>query len=202
MQDALVAQYRAGRERELFVNEFLAKVFSPCLRFDPGIVLDSEGRKAGPFDIVIELPPSPSFPATISGAERLCMAENVAVILQISANLGDQWWEVGQAIRELGELKRFYAGIGQVPVNRIPVFAVGYKGPNQGALWRRMMQTDPQRCPDGALILQRRGIFVCGNPQKPRWKEVGAPAFYALVAEISAALMNSTPQVPDFQRYL
>ena len=87
IQGSLMAQYEGGMsmasaakgsEREVFLREYLPKVFPAHNRFSSGVIIDSRGRQTGQIDIAVEQPFSPSFPMPGSDSSRLLLAESVA----------------------------------------------------------------------------------------------------------------------------
>ena len=72
-----------GKDRELFVNEFLSKVFPPDIRYVGGAIIDSvSAERSGQIAVALLLPSAPSF-AMPAGEERLMMAERVAAAIEV-----------------------------------------------------------------------------------------------------------------------
>ena len=87
-----LSSHSKGREREVFVSEFLSKVFPNGYRFSSGDIVDLKGSTAGQVDLVLEFPYEPSFPMPW-GEERLILSHSVIAALEIKSSI-DQWQEV------------------------------------------------------------------------------------------------------------
>lgn len=97
-----------GRERELFVNEVLSRVFPPHFRFSDGDIVDKTGKKSGQIDIALEKPHGYSFPSS-QGGPRLFLAENVAAVIEVKSNLQSKWKEVLDSSAKVSKLHRSYS---------------------------------------------------------------------------------------------
>ena len=95
-----------GAERELFVNSFLSQVFPPHFRFGSGDVIDSDERKSGQVDVVIDFPNLYSFPLFNDGP-RLYLAVGVAAVLEIKSNVAKQWDQVLRTAEKVKSLSQF-----------------------------------------------------------------------------------------------
>ncbi|MBX5183378.1 hypothetical protein HJB88_12100 [Rhizobium sp. NZLR5] len=168
IQHQLIAAYLAGasmsssskgRERELFINDFLTRVFPNSFRFGTGDATDSFGHRSGQLDVVIEYPFGPSLPAVGSSDVRLYLAESVAAVIEVKSNLKNQWEEVDRTAEQLRPLKREFGGmvsVGAPPEQRIPIVVVGYEG------WKTLESLENKvnsSIIDAALIIDR-GLFV------------------------------------------
>lgn len=96
-----------GNERELFIEEFLAKVFPPIIRFGNGDITDTNNNRSGQVDIVIESPYLFSFPIHSNGS-RLYLAEGVGATLEVKSNVMSQWDEVVATTFSIKNLRRRY----------------------------------------------------------------------------------------------
>lgn len=125
-----------GTEREAFLLAFLSQVLPPIYRAGCGEITDVEENRSGQLDIVIEMPWAPSFGFPGSPV-RLYPAEAVGVVIEVKSNVKAQWGEVENTAATLAKLRQRLAGtsvrggrlqIHPESIERIPVFAVGYKG--------------------------------------------------------------------------
>jgi hypothetical protein len=148
-----------GREREQFVESFLAKVFPLPFRFGSGDITDTEGHRSGQLDVVVEYPFLPSLPIPSAGPERLYLAEGVAAAIEVKSDVASQWGEVERTARQLAGLRRKFGStfsMGEPPGERVPFFAAGFSG------WQRadaMKQRLADGMVDGILVIDP-GLFV------------------------------------------
>jgi hypothetical protein len=146
-----------GREREAFVNGFLAEVLPPHFRFGSGDAVDSEGRRSGQLDIVVEYPYLPSLPLVMGRSPRLYLAEGIVAVIEVKSDLASQWNEVEETAKQLRQLQRNYGYEGGVSIGpratpTIPLFAVGYKGwSNFGKVQEHV---DLAKGINGALVIE------------------------------------------------
>lgn len=124
-----------GREREQFINLFLAQVLPPSYRFGSGDAIDVHGRRSGQLDVVVEFTFLPSLPA-VAESTRLYLAEGIAAIVEVKSDVAKQWKEVEATAATIAPLEREFQVPGFTPYGtpskRIPIFAVGYTG------WRQL----------------------------------------------------------------
>ncbi len=122
-----------GREREVFVNGFLAEVLPPHFRFGSGDAIDHKRRRSGQLDIVVEYPFLPSLPLVMGRSPRLYLAEGIVAVIEVKSDVASQWSEVEATAQQLLPLQRAYGyeggiSIGPRAMPSIPLFAVGYGG--------------------------------------------------------------------------
>lgn len=144
-----------GREREAFINLFVNQIFPSQFRFGSGDITDSSNNKSGQMDVVIEYPFLPSLPVVVGNSPRLYLAEGVAAVIEVKSNIMDQWPEVVATAKQLCKLQRTFGAtisMGNLPKQRIPLYAVGYDG------WKKM-ETLKERIEDAPLD----GILVIGQ---------------------------------------
>ncbi len=202
-----LASSSKGTEREIFVKEFLGKVFPSHFRFGTGTITDSAEKLSGQADIVIELPFFPSFPVPPSDV-RLYLAEGVAAVIEVKSNLSTQWSEVESTTQKIKQLSRNYGqssffSYGMSPRKQIPVYAVGFQGyKSRGALMKRLNATIKSARPDGALVLDP-GILV-GNDITDGGTicAIGASALYGLIAIINAILNSLQVAGFNYESYI
>jgi hypothetical protein len=156
LADGMLPSASRGDEREIFIREFLGKVFPQHFRFGRGSITDSTGECSGQIDIVMEFPFFASFPVP-PGDVRLYIAEGVVAAIEVKSNLVSQWSEIESTTEKVKKLTRkIIAGIsrgGQSP--QVPVFAVGYTGYKSiTAAERRLENTKANARPDGILVLK------------------------------------------------
>ena len=148
-----------GSERAGFIDEFLSKVLTPQFRFGDGDATDLNGQRSGQLDVVIEYPWVPSLPIVGSNKPRLYLAEGIASVIEVKSDVSSQWNEVLSTANKLAPLKRTYgSGIvaGANPLDRVPLFAVGYVG------WSKL-ETLQQHLSDGpvdGILVINSGLFV------------------------------------------
>lgn len=121
-----------GAEREAVLGVLLRGAMPPTYRFGTGDILDSEGRKSGQVDIVLENAFAPSFPYLGEGP-RLYLAEGVAMVIEVKSDLSRQWEEVTSTVHRVRALGRRYStyssmGLQSRWLAHIPVLVVGYRG--------------------------------------------------------------------------
>lgn len=167
IQKSLVGVYESGsglstasrgREREQFIDLFLARVLPPGYRFGSGDAIDSHGCRSGQLDVVVEHSFLPSLPA-LGGSTRLYLAEGIAAVIEVKSDLAKQWKEVESTAAAMRPLKRQFRVPGLTPYGppseQVPLFAVGYTG------WRQL-ETVRQKAAsgtvDGILIIDS-GLF-------------------------------------------
>jgi len=97
-----------GNERELFIGEFLSKVYPPYIRFGTGDITDINNQLSGQVDIVVESPFLFSFPIHANGP-RLYLAEGVAAALEVKSDITGQWGEVIATTSKIKKLRRRYS---------------------------------------------------------------------------------------------
>jgi hypothetical protein len=178
-----------GREREIFVNEFLSKVFPPQFRLGNGDIIDSSDARSGQVDLVVELPFFPSFPIPGS-APRLYLAEGVAAAIEVKSDLGSQWNDVMRttaAIKKLVPKRIRTLQIGRQLPTTIPVIAVGYEGyATADGLTKRMLTTPDEQRPDVALILDDPALLVADQHDEETFLWVDGPeALFVFLARMN-----------------
>lgn len=101
----------------------MSKVLPLPYRFGTGDITDTESRKSGQADLVVEYPFLPSVPS-IGGDLRLYLAESVAAVVEVKSDISGQWQEATQTARHVKVLKRelrsFTREIHGGPVNFSP----------------------------------------------------------------------------------
>jgi hypothetical protein len=214
IQQSLVAHYAGGAampsaskgsEREVFVRDFLQAVFPPPFRFGSGAVTDSDGNCSGQIDVVVEYPFLPSFPMP-GGADRLYLAESVAVALEVKSNLSSQWGEVERSTLSLRKVQRRWSGstklrrsgiaFGGPSVTAVPYIAVGYTGYKElASLERRVQETSEDARPAGALVIDS-GVFVGSG-----FTAFGALGLYAFCMAVSGFVRSVTSAETDLAAY-
>src|SRR5438128_4272678 len=148
-----------GTEREAFLLAFLSQLLPQVYRVGTGEITDIQGSRSGQLDIVIEMPWAPSFGFPGSPV-RLYPAEAVGAVMEVKSNLEDQWSDVENTVKALADLRQLLGGTsvcgGALTIHnesneRIPVFAVGYKGwKSRAPIENRLLSSEL----DGALILE------------------------------------------------
>lgn len=94
-----------GTERELFITDFLTRVFPPHFRFGSGDITDRNELRTGQVDIVVESPFLFSLPAQSDGP-RLFLAESVAAVIEVKSDLRMQWKEVERTVTNVRAITR------------------------------------------------------------------------------------------------
>ena len=148
-----------GRDRQEFIDRFLAEVLAPPFRFGTGEVTDTQGNKSGELDIVVEHPFGPSLPMVGGTTSRLYLAETVTAAIVVKADVGSQWDEVISTAQRLRPLGRSFSGkpTPKDGPRHIPLFVAGYKGWSDSATLEEKLAAAPEV--DGVLIVTP-GIFV------------------------------------------
>lgn len=121
-----------GNERQAFIESFLGDVLPPIYRFGTGDATDTNGKRSGQLDVVVEYPISPSLPLTGPSASRLYLAESIAAVIEVKSDVAKQWPEAQKTASQLAPLQRAFGGQltmgGFPPKPRIPLFVAGYTG--------------------------------------------------------------------------
>lgn len=206
IQKALTALYESGagmttatrgREREQFIDIFLANVLPPGYRFGTGDAIDVHGRRSGQLDVVVEFTFFPSLPGLV-GQPRLYFAEGIAAVIEVKSNLSKQWDEVKLTSSALRSLERQFRVPGFTPygppTKQIPIFAVGYTG------WKDL-ETVKRKANEGivdGLLVVDRGLFSTRNDFPNGMFAEGSASLWGLVsslhfAALSVALNSMSP---------
>jgi hypothetical protein len=208
IQQALMAQYQGGvamanaakgSERELFLREYLQKVFPSYNRFSSGVIIDYKGNQTGQIDIAIEQPFSPSFPMPASDSSRLLLAESVAAVIEVKSDVAKQWDQACRTIAKVRPLKRQFKamfGFGNATAE-IPCIAVGYKGFRDArAIGERLSKTDESSRPNAVLSIET-GAFVGGGISASDWAGV-----YALCTYLNTCMRSIASASVDMLSYV
>jgi hypothetical protein len=190
----------AGAEREMFLREFLEKIFPAHRRFSSGAITDAAGNISGQVDIAIEFGFSPSFPMP-NANQRLLLAESVAAVIEVKSDLSNQWTEVAKTTAAVKRLRRDLKSItivgDSVPTDYIPVIAVGYMGHSTlDGLANRLSSTPEAERPDGALVIES-GCFV-GFGMTAH----GPTGLYALALAVDVLFQQLISARPDLASYV
>lgn len=210
IQAALMVQYNAGHglpnamigwERETFVREFLAKIFSPTLRFVGGAIIDSLSNEcSGQIDAAVLLPSAPSFPMPATSECRLMLAENVAAVIEIKSNLSTQWNEVKATTKKVRALHKYVSATddaGKIVVAPIPVIAVGYKGwADVGTLKEKWEATTGDEKPDAALVIENQAFVSSSILAEQK------SALFGFIAYLTHEIERQSAIKTDLMRYV
>ena len=182
-----------GSEREVFVKEFLSKIFPNGYRFSSGDIIDFTGQSTGQVDLVLEFPFEPTFPSLL-GDQRLCLAESAICAFEIKSTYPQQWNQLVEKIRKVKALTRQLdwdmmqgerdgqrISVRNLDVeNKIPTIGVFYKGPeNIETLVDRISTLSAADCPT-ALFTLDKGFFIFGEV-----KLSGAEGFLGMISLLS-----------------
>jgi hypothetical protein len=177
-----------GREREIFVNDFLKNIMPPIYRFGTGDITDSSGRKSGQVDVVIEYPFGPSLPALGDSQVRLYVAETAAAVIEVKSDLAGQWDEVVATANKVKSLSRNFGAtmtMGMAAGPQIPVVAVGFRGWNKLETVQKKLQENPSV--DAALVIENR-IFAASQPMAGY--AVGDGALWSMISYLNMSLTS------------
>ncbi len=186
-----------GTERAAFIDNFLSQVLTPQFRFGDGDATDLNDQKSGQLDVVIEYPWIPSLPIVGSSKPRLYLAEGIASVIEVKSNVASQWKEVLHTANNLAPLKRNYSsGItaGAPPLDRVPLFAVGYVGWKNLETLNQHLAEGPV---DGILVIDP-GLFVasqdfCGMQVTGPWALWG---LISCIHQTTSVLSSRSTGVP------
>ncbi len=188
----------AGNEREIFLREFLLRLFPAHRRFATGAITDSTGAITGQVDIAVEYGVVPSFPMP-STDDRLLLAESVALVIEVKSNLSAQWEQVCKTTARVKSLRRHLNPImtfGEGPPTSIPCIAVGYTGHSTiDGLTDRLASTPETRPPDAALVIESGCYSGFGLTTS------GAFGLYALCLGINHILITLGFAEPNLLSY-
>lgn len=209
VRDAFMAHYSGGsglpkasngKDRELFVDEFLKKVSAPDLRYVGGTIIDSISvERSGQIDVAVILPSAPSF-AMPAGEERLMLAESVAAAIEVKSNLSTDWDGVRSTTKQIKALRKHVKDLddnGRCVVAPIPVYAVGYKG--WASVWKlkkKLDETPEDERPDAVLMMESPA-FV----SRDLWAEADA-AIFAFIHHLSRQISAQREIPTDLFRYV
>lgn len=147
-----------GTERAAFIDDFLSRVLPAPFRFGTGDATDRTGKLSGQLDVVVEYPFMPSLPI-VGGTTRLYLAESIAAVIEVKSDLTAQWGEAVATATKLEPLRREFGAtmtMGPRPLDRIPIFVVGYQGWKHLDTVKSKLNNGPI---DGILVIDP-GIFV------------------------------------------
>jgi hypothetical protein len=145
----------------------------------------------------------PSFPS-LTGDQRLLLAESVAAVIEVKSDLSKQWKEVMKTTCGVKQLQRrlgpaiTQSSTGAPSAGRtIPVYAVGYMGYGTAKrLHDCLRKTDPDSRPDAALVIDP-GILV-----SPPYMAEGSVALYGLCWLIHSRLNELVSATPNMLAYV
>ena len=161
IQEILVNGYNAGKqsssatkgnEREYFISTVLSSFFPMPYRFGTGDIIDSDGKRTGQLDVVMEYALIPSIPVFGSNSPRLYIGEGVAAVIEVKSNIESQWEEVDATGEKVKELNRdlTHAGYTKPMKSKIPYLAVGFEGWKKSATLLKKVNSSNI---DAALII-------------------------------------------------
>jgi hypothetical protein len=222
LQKILMAHYEGGSnlpnavkgdEREVFIREFLSKMFPNQFRFTSGAITDPSNsicELSGQNDIILELPFSPSFPLLVED-QRLVLTDSVAAIIEVKSNLSKQWDQVLKTLNKVRLLTRKidwiqasesgihdFLGIKYKDIDeKIPFFVVSYKGYKKlSSLENRLKKIPNNIKPDGVLIIES-GVFVYKDI-----KETDEKGLYAFISVLTALFCILVSVNPGLEKYI
>ena len=174
-----------GGERAAFIDNFLREVLPTPFRFGSGDATDHVGARSGQLDVVVEYPFTPSLPIVGADSSRLYLAESVAAVVEIKSDVSAQWKEVLRTAEQLAPLSRSFGAqmiMGPAPAERIPLFAIGYRG------WAKM-ETLVERLDDGpvdGILVIDRGLFA-STPDFRGIRATNAWSLWGLICSLHQA---------------
>lgn len=193
-----------GDEREIFVSQFLQKIFPSKHRVGCGDIVDRGGLQSGQVDIVLEVESSPSFPVPIGDGPRIYLAEGVGAVIEVKSNLEKQWAEVvatTQKVKALAPHRKPLQKRGGLVTSKpfednspLPVFAVGFDGWTQ--LTTLKQKVDGSLL-DGALILKHDLCVVTHPESRGTPIEADSQSLWAFTMAVYDALSLSQLSVLD-----
>lgn len=183
-----------GAERSAFLSLFLQQLLPNPYRFGAGDITDTTGTKSGQLDIVVEFPFGPSFPIVGVPESRLYLAEGVAAVIEVKSDVCKQWREVIDTAKHIAALhpRQDLRVAGTMPRERIPVFAVGYKG---WSTLRALVEHLDPKAVTGILVIDG-GLFASTSDFGDLRLE-GPQALWGLVA----CLQRATDAAPSLDLY-
>lgn len=193
-----------GRERELFVTDFLKRAFPPIYRLGSGEVTDTGGAKTGQLDVVVESPLYPCLSGVHSDDQpRLYLAEGVAAVIEVKSNLADQWKQVEKTGEKVRSIKREFGGsavlgAGRQPSETMPFFAVGYTGWNSVEAIQKKVHDS--KAITGLLILH--GGYFVGPSFQGHITATGAYAMWAFVSSLHWCVRGLAGTLSDPLQYI
>lgn len=201
-----------GSEREVLVREFLSKVFPAPYRFGSGAIVDSSGAISGQVDVVVEFPFLPSFP-TPGAPDRLYLADSVGAVIEVKSNLQSQWKQVRQTTAHVRGLRRNWCAHGAfdskgvnsefgASTSRVPLIAVGYKGPPTAERLRVMLDQCPDDERPDALLVVSSGAYSGCNLCASTQAAIGASGLLSFSNDLAWLIRNVTWAAPAIGPYL
>jgi hypothetical protein len=170
-----------GHERAAFIDSYLSMIFPTPFRFGTGDATDSEGRRSGQLDVVVEFPFAPSLHLG-GGNPRLYLAEGIAAVIEVKSNLAAQWKQALKTAGQLAPLQRKFdlreiitvEGV-RGPEPAIPLFLVGYTG------WDTIKTVRERAGRDGVwgILIIDPGLFVS---QQYNIEQTGAWSLWGLIS--------------------
>jgi hypothetical protein len=195
-----------GHERAAFIDSYLSMVFPSPFRFGTGDATDSEGRRSGQLDVVVEFPFAPSLHIGC-GSPRLYLAEGIAAVIEIKSDLSGQWDEAVRTANQLHPLRRNFdmreiitVEDAPPPTAEIPLFVVGYTG------WSTIETVREKASTPGiwGILNINPGLFVSHQYQI---EQTGAWSLWGLISSLHIATtslltgwMDPRPYAPSDPR--
>ncbi len=168
-----------GREREIFLNDYLKSIMPNTLRFGSGDITDVQGNTSGQVDVAVEYAYLPSFPME-KDAPRLYLAEGIAAVIEIKSDLSCEWDEAKSKVERIKSLRRFYSPKHPIsPRTDIPCFLVGYKGWKKDETYKEKMEQAPY---DGILAINEGLCYLRHRPGERDTSWANDKIYYGPVA--------------------
>lgn len=201
-----MASSTIGREREAFIDLVLRNVIGPPFRIGSGEAVDQNNNSSGQIDIAIEYSNSLSFPLLFGTSERLYLAESVCAAIEVKSNLSAQWDEVVSKAAMISKLTRdpgAVAWTGNQPWNRIPTFAVGFKGwATAGAVRRNLDEVNASSGRVLAGVLQIDPPMYLAHPEFKDHEFEDERALFGLLLSLEELTSTMLGAKPAFKPYV
>ncbi|TYR30940.1 hypothetical protein FY036_15975 [Mesorhizobium microcysteis] len=212
VKDGLLAAHKAGsgspnevigNEREVFIRNYLEAAYPKPFRFAGGFVTDSEGRKSGQLDIIVEKFHSISFPAQAGSSERLYLAEMVSAAISVKSNLSAQWKQVTSEIDKLDPVKSDPTGFFQVNAHSgsVPFFVLSYSGAQTlESLGEKLDALPKNNCLKAVAVLDSNIFAVQTSPN--RWVcNQDESSFFYFIAQLHDEITRNFTVAESIWKY-
>ena len=187
------------------VRDFLQRVMPQGSLHQHGILLDGDGREAGPVSVVVERPNALSLPDAATG-HRLHMVEYLATALLATPDLQkERFHDVLRSILSLRSLEVRGSSPSLHP-QRVPIYLVVFDGPADANAAARQFQPNEilSNVPDGVWVVKQQ-YFLCF--QKDQYSPTcqvyeAEEAILYFLSRLDAHLREALERSPGLMDYL
>lgn len=174
-----------GSNREVFLANFLKRLFPKQIRFGSGLIVDRHQKISGQCDIVAEWQWGPSLQID-DDSTRYYFADLVAAVISVKSDLKKQWPEVETEMKKLSGVD-FTVGVNGKRFSpwerKCPLFVIGYKGFSSVENARDAFQKAPYDNDALGILTIENGVYVSGIRGK-RHSHQGWQGLHCLISDL------------------